>query len=200
MLIKCEECGSDISDKASSCPHCGAPVPLQNAEPQEKHPEQEQSPAPKKENAPRRIPVGDEDDLVSPFLYSSEPPSSFDAANAFIAVIKVFFFLLAVLILCGAVFFFLLRGDVGGIATKLRAVAESDSGDGSHIDRSDSRLFFKFHLAAFLDAVQGVEPSRKNPEPVIKRDPPSDPPSESLPKPKTERKPVELPPPPPEQI
>jgi hypothetical protein len=27
-LIKCEECGKEISNKASSCPHCG--VPLQN--------------------------------------------------------------------------------------------------------------------------------------------------------------------------
>lgn len=31
-LIKCEECGQEISDKASSCPHCGAPVQNQ-AEP-----------------------------------------------------------------------------------------------------------------------------------------------------------------------
>jgi len=25
-LIKCQECGKDISDQASSCPHCGAPT------------------------------------------------------------------------------------------------------------------------------------------------------------------------------
>lgn len=25
-LIKCEECGKKVSDKASNCPHCGAPV------------------------------------------------------------------------------------------------------------------------------------------------------------------------------
>ena len=25
-LIKCSECGREISDKASSCPHCGCPV------------------------------------------------------------------------------------------------------------------------------------------------------------------------------
>lgn len=25
-LIKCEECGKEISDKASSCPHCGCPL------------------------------------------------------------------------------------------------------------------------------------------------------------------------------
>lgn len=25
-LIKCSECGKEISDKAVSCPHCGAPV------------------------------------------------------------------------------------------------------------------------------------------------------------------------------
>ena len=26
MLIKCSECNKEISDKASSCPHCGCPV------------------------------------------------------------------------------------------------------------------------------------------------------------------------------
>lgn len=26
MLIKCSECGKEVSDKASTCPHCGAPV------------------------------------------------------------------------------------------------------------------------------------------------------------------------------
>lgn len=25
MLIRCDECGQTISDKASACPHCGAP-------------------------------------------------------------------------------------------------------------------------------------------------------------------------------
>ena len=29
-LIKCVECGREISDKASSCPNCGAPVAAQN--------------------------------------------------------------------------------------------------------------------------------------------------------------------------
>ena len=26
-LIKCEECGKEISDKAAACPHCGCPIP-----------------------------------------------------------------------------------------------------------------------------------------------------------------------------
>jgi uncharacterized membrane protein YvbJ len=25
MIVKCEECGSQISDRAVACPHCGAP-------------------------------------------------------------------------------------------------------------------------------------------------------------------------------
>lgn len=25
-LIKCSECGGQVSDKAASCPHCGAPI------------------------------------------------------------------------------------------------------------------------------------------------------------------------------
>ena len=30
-LIKCPECGKEISDKAESCPHCGYPI-TENAE------------------------------------------------------------------------------------------------------------------------------------------------------------------------
>ena len=35
-LIKCEECGTDISDKAAACPGCGAPVSL-TARPSHSH-------------------------------------------------------------------------------------------------------------------------------------------------------------------
>ncbi len=27
MLIKCPECGKEVSDKANFCPHCGCPIP-----------------------------------------------------------------------------------------------------------------------------------------------------------------------------
>jgi len=30
MLTKCLECGGKVSDKATACPHCGAPVPVSN--------------------------------------------------------------------------------------------------------------------------------------------------------------------------
>ena len=29
-LIKCEECGKEISDKAIACPHCGNPLVTEN--------------------------------------------------------------------------------------------------------------------------------------------------------------------------
>ena len=29
MLIRCEECGKEYSDKADKCPHCGCPNPKQ---------------------------------------------------------------------------------------------------------------------------------------------------------------------------
>lgn len=31
-LIKCPECGKDISDKSNSCPHCGYPTPKKEEE------------------------------------------------------------------------------------------------------------------------------------------------------------------------
>ena len=31
-LIKCSECGKEISDKASACPNCGCPIKIENAE------------------------------------------------------------------------------------------------------------------------------------------------------------------------
>ena len=30
MLIKCPECGKEISDQASSCPNCGCPISISN--------------------------------------------------------------------------------------------------------------------------------------------------------------------------
>ena len=36
MLLKCTECGGDVSDKATACPHCGAPVVLEVPKPEEK--------------------------------------------------------------------------------------------------------------------------------------------------------------------
>ena len=32
-LIKCEECGNEVSDKAAACPKCGAPVATRRPEP-----------------------------------------------------------------------------------------------------------------------------------------------------------------------
>jgi len=33
MLLKCQECGGQVSDKAAICPHCGAPVELKHCIP-----------------------------------------------------------------------------------------------------------------------------------------------------------------------
>ena len=46
-LINCEECGKEISDKAASCPGCGAPVAMS-----EKTTKESNQPAPNKQ--PRR--------------------------------------------------------------------------------------------------------------------------------------------------
>ncbi len=38
-LIKCTECGNEISEKAEQCPHCGCPlIPLQRMERKKIHP------------------------------------------------------------------------------------------------------------------------------------------------------------------
>lgn len=29
-LIKCEDCGKDVSDKTAQCPNCGAPIATKN--------------------------------------------------------------------------------------------------------------------------------------------------------------------------
>lgn len=34
-LIKCTECGKDVSDKAAACPGCGAPLPVKSLVPDE---------------------------------------------------------------------------------------------------------------------------------------------------------------------
>lgn len=32
-LIECSECGKEVSDKAAACPHCGAPINIEEAQP-----------------------------------------------------------------------------------------------------------------------------------------------------------------------
>lgn len=38
-LIKCQECGRDVSDKAQACPHCGCPVKIAKADSETSIPE-----------------------------------------------------------------------------------------------------------------------------------------------------------------
>ena len=39
-LIKCKECGKEISDLAASCPHCGAPLKAAATSPQPNYQQQ----------------------------------------------------------------------------------------------------------------------------------------------------------------
>ena len=114
----------------------------------------------------------------------------------------------AVLLILLAILFFAVRADLFGFRSGLRKIADSDSGTGSRVDNSNSRVMFKYYLGAILDSVEGIE-----------RKAPSDPESREAfvaePEPKTvpnvpekkteprvldrvERKPIELPPPPPQ--
>lgn len=43
-LIKCEECGKEISDKAKACPFCGCPIEKENPASQDQEPQAEETP------------------------------------------------------------------------------------------------------------------------------------------------------------
>ena len=47
-LIKCPECGKEVSDKASSCPNCGHPIEDQTVEVEEYSNKEIVNPLPKK--------------------------------------------------------------------------------------------------------------------------------------------------------
>lgn len=206
MLLKCSECGGKVSDRAAACPHCGAPVDNSVSR---AHGKKRRGSCPECGRPYREPDTEEEEDSSSP-----SPGKGFDFVALFLSFMKFCFFLLTVIILAGAAGFFVFRYDIGGAATKLRSIAESDAGDGSHIDNSNSRVLFKHHLASFLDSVQGREkkPEGKTPEsaapgssvenaiqlPETKQGNSSIPP-EDLPTDKVERKPIELPPPPPEE-
>ena len=207
MLLKCSECGGKVSDKAAACPHCGAPVDASVSKSHGK--KNRRSSCPECGRPFRETDAETEEDSSLP-----PPGKKFDFVALFLSFMKFCFFLLTVLILAGAAGFFVFRYDIGGAATKLRSIAESDAGDGSHIDNSNARVMFKHHLATFLDSVQGREKKSAEKEPVppapgssvenaiqlpdAKTDPQTTPP-ENLPADRVERKPIELPPPPPEE-
>ncbi len=201
MLMKCPECGGTVSDKASACPHCGAPVEPSVVAPASRSSRRS---ACSECGRPLREPDSpsgeDEEECSLP-----PPRKGFDFAALFLRVMKFCFLLLTILILAGALFFFVLRYDLGGAATRLRAIAESDAGDGSHIDTSNSRVLFKYRLGAFLDSVQGKEKKAESPAPGTSVENARQLPDaesgealpDKLPTDKVERSPIELPPSPP---
>lgn len=206
MVVKCVECGGKVSSEAESCPHCGAPVSLSLGG------------SPRR----RRKELSDADEEERDEEESSTPPSgeSFDFPAFLVRVLKGCFFLLALLVIFSAMLFFSIRYDVGGFRSALRKIADSDSGTGSHVDRSNSRVMFKYYLGNILDSLEGKqqkkgsagsgkdaapELSEKNAETVPAPTQPagssatSERPGEPAVFDRVERKPVELPPPPPEE-
>ena len=210
MVVKCVECGGKVSSEAESCPHCGAPVSLSlSGSPRRR----------RKEMADADEEERDEEETSSP------PPSgeSFDFPAFLVRVLKGCFFLLALLVIFSAMLFFSIRYDVGGFRSALRKIADSDSGTGSHVDRSNSRVMFKYYLGNILDSLEGKQQKKgsagaagsgkdaapelpeKNAETVPAPTQPagssatSERPGEPAVFDRVERKPVELPPPPPEE-
>lgn len=207
MVVKCVECGGKVSSEAESCPHCGAPVSLSLGG------------SPRR----RRKEMADADEEERDEEESSTPSSgeSFDFPAFLVRVLKGCFFLLALLVILSAMLFFSIRYDVGGFRSALRKIADSDSGTGSHVDRSNSRVMFKYYLGNILDSLEGkqqkkgsagaagkdADPERpeKNAEsgPAPTQPAGSSDTSERTGEPavfdRVERKPVELPPPPPEE-
>ena len=170
MLVRCPDCGKKVSASASSCPHCGAPVKEL-----------------RRQNPP------EDSSASAPYA----PGKGFDFVGFLVRLIKGVLAVCAVLLILLAILFFAVRADLFGFRSGLRKIADSDS-----------RVMFKYYLGAILDSVEGIE-----------RKAPSDPESREAfvaePEPKTvpnvpekktepcvldrvERKPIELPPPPPQ--
>ncbi len=207
MVVKCVECGGKVSSEAESCPHCGAPVSLSLGG------------SPRR----RRKEMADADEEERDEEESSTPSSgeSFDFPAFLVRVLKGCFFLLALLVILSAMLFFSIRYDVGGFRSALRKIADSDSGTGSHVDRSNSRVMFKYYLGNILDSLEGKQQKKgsagaagkdadpERPEKNAESGPgPTQPAGSSDTSERTgepavfdrvERKPVELPPPPPEE-
>lgn len=182
MIVKCVECGGKVSSEATACPHCGAPVKLSVGK-----------------RAPRRD--YDDPDESAPY---SPPGHHFDFAVFLLGVLKTCFLILAILVVLSSLLFFTLRSDLCGIRTALRKIAESDSGTGSHVDKSSTRVMFKHYLGSVLNAVEGTpaKPEQSAPEPQktgtdIKPSPHRDNDPEVFQR--IERKPIDLPPPPPQE-
>lgn len=207
MVVKCVECGGKVSSEAESCPHCGAPVSLSLGG------------SPRR----RRKEMADADEEERDEEESSTPSSgeSFDFPAFLVRVLKGCFFLLTLLVILSAMLFFSIRYDVGGFRSALRKIADSDSGTGSHVDRSNSRVMFKYYLGNILDSLEGKQQKKgsagaagkdadpERPEKNAESGPgPTQPAGSSDTSERTgepavfdrvERKPVELPPPPPEE-
>lgn len=181
MVVKCVECGGKVSSEATACPHCGAPVKLSVGR-----------------HGPRRDCDDPDDGALLP-----PPGPRFDFADFLIGILKTCFLILAILVILSALLFFTLRSDLGGIRTGLRKIAESDSGTGSHVDNSNTRVMFKHYLGSVLNAIEGnpVKPERTPEPPESGTDTKPVPPRNSAPEvfPRVERRPIDLPPPPPQE-
>lgn len=182
MLVRCPDCGKKVSAAASSCPHCGAPVKEL-----------------RRQNPP------EDSSASAPYA----PGKGFDFAGFLVRLIKGILAVCAVLLILVAILFFAIRADLFGFRSGLRKIADSDSGTGSRVDNSNSRVMFKYYLGAILDSVEGIE--RKAPsdpesreafvvEPESKTVVPKVPEKKTEPRvlDRVERKPIELPPPPPQ--
>lgn len=190
MVVKCAECGGKVSSEATACPHCGAPVKLSI----------------RKGGSRRNYDDSEEEDAFVP------PEPKFDFVVFLVGFLKICFLMLTILVLFSAILFFTIRYDLGGLRTGLRKIADSDSGSGSHVDHSNTRVMFKYYLGVVLDSVEvkPAKPDEKQLPPekessVIGEPEQSPPPkkNDSKKEPavleRVERKPIELPPPPPQE-
>ncbi len=179
MVVTCAECGGKVSSEASACPHCGAPVKLSVG----------------KGRCHRNYDDHEDEETFIP------PEKKFNFVDFLAGILKTVFLILAILVIFSAVMFFFIRYDLCGVRTGLRKIAESDSGTGSHVDTSNSRVMFKFYLGAVLDSLElkDGKTEEKNPQPekavTVQPVPKKDPDVFE----RVERKPIELPPPPPQE-
>lgn len=169
MIIECPDCSGKVPDTEKECPFCGCILDIYTL----------------------RAPHPEDEDTVPETPQKKVPKKSFIAL-----FFRRIFELILFLIICCIIVLTVLLTDFMGARTSLRQMCMTDSGSGSDADPQVLRVEIKHYILVGLDLIDGggtgtmtVQPGLREPDqaprPTARR--------------KVERKPLELPPEPPEE-